>query len=297
MRIVVAGGTGFLGSALVTRLREEHEVLVLTRRPHTSTDIPWSPDRIGGAWIHAVQRAHVVLNLAGEPLASGRWTSAKKTAIRASRVDATRAIVDVILDATTPPALLNGSAIGIYGPHGDEPVTEATTPGRDFLASVCRDWEAEALRVASATRVVLLRTGLVLEKDGGALPQTALPFRFFAGGPLGSGRQYWSWIHRYDWIEMVRWALLNEATGAINITAPEPVTNAEFARALGRALHRPALMPAPAFALRLALGEMADAMILSGQRVLPERATSLGFTFRYPRLDDALDAIYRTDRT
>lgn len=292
MRIVVTGGTGFLGSALVARLRQEHEVVVLTRHPHTTIDIPWSSDRVGGAWMQAVQRADAVINLAGEPISGGRWTAAKKAAVRGSRVDATRAIVDAILDASNPPMLLNGSAIGVYGPHGDEPVTEATPPGDDFMASVCRDWESEARRATPATRVVLLRTGLVLERDGGALPQTALPFRFFVGGRLGSGRQYWSWIHRHDWIEMVRWVLQGDVSGPINVTAPHPVTNAEFARILGRTLHRPAIVPAPAFALRLVLGEMADGMILSGQRVIPERAQALGFVFRYPRLDAALAAIY-----
>lgn len=292
MRIVVTGGTGFLGSALVARLRQEHEVVVLTRHPHTTIDIPWSSDRVGGAWMQAVQRADAVINLAGEPISGGRWTAAKKAAVRGSRVDATRAIVDAILDASNPPMLLNGSAIGVYGPHGDEPVTEATPPGDDFMASVCRDWESEARRATPATRVVLLRTGLVLERDGGALPQTALPFRFFVGGRLGSGRQYWSWIHRHDWIEMVRWVLQGDVSGPINVTAPHPVTNAEFARILGRTLHRPAIVPAPAFALRLVLGEMADGMILSGQRIIPERAQALGFVFRYPRLDAALAAIY-----
>ena len=292
MRIVVTGGTGFLGSALVARLRQEHEVVVLTRHPHATIDIPWSPDRVGGAWMHAVQRADAVINLAGAPISGGRWTAVKKAAVRSSRVEATRAIVDAILDASNPPMLLNGSAIGVYGPRGDEPVTEATPPGDDFMASVCRDWESEAMRATPATRVVLLRTGLVLERGGGALPQTALPFRFFVGGRLGSGRQYWSWIHRHDWIEMVRWVLQGDVSGPINVTAPHPVTNAEFARTLGRTLHRPAIVPAPAFALRLVLGEMADGMILSGQRVIPEKAQALGFAFRYPRLDAALAAIY-----
>ena len=172
-------------------------------------------------------------------------------------------------------------------------MTEASAAGSDFLASVCKAWEAEALEAAPTTRVVLLRSGLVLAKEGGALPQLALPFRLFAGGPVGSGRQYMSWIHRDDWVSMVRWALTkNAVSGPLNLTAPAPVSNAQFAGALGRALHRPAVIPAPGVALRIALGEMADAMILSGQRVLPEKAQANGFGFKYPELESALAAIY-----
>ena len=293
MRIVVAGGTGFLGHALVERLRHDHDVMVLTRHPRGAGQIPWTATEGGGAWAAAVQAADAVVNLAGESIAEGRWTAARKTAIRASRVAATRAIVGALHNGARAQALINASAIGIYGDRGDEPLTEASPPGSDFLASVCRDWEAEAQHAADITRVVLLRTGLVLGAGGGALPQLALPFRLFAGGPLGSGRQYWSWIHRDDWVEMVRWAIEQTAvTGPLNVTAPEPVTNAAFARELGRALHRPAVLPVPAIAMRLALGEMADAMILGGQRVLPAKAQALGFTFRYATLSAALNAIY-----
>jgi uncharacterized protein (TIGR01777 family) len=299
MRIVVTGGTGFLGSALVARLQQDHDVVVLTRQaPHQTVQkqaerIVWSPHRREGAWTLAVQHADAVINLAGEPIAEGRWSPARKDAIRRSRVDITRAIVDAIREAPRPPALISGSAIGIYGTRDDTPLTESSPTGSDFLASVCQDWEAEAQRAAEVTRLVLLRTGLVLARNGGALAQMALPFRLFAGGPLGSGRQYWSWIHRDDWVEMVRWALANTAvTGPLNLTAPGPVTNTQFARTLGRVMRRPALVPAPAFALRLALGEMADAMILSGQRVLPQQAEALGFAFAYPDLEPALRAIY-----
>jgi len=172
-------------------------------------------------------------------------------------------------------------------------VTEQTAPGGDFLASVTREWEAEALRASGRTRVVLLRTGVVLEKDGGALPQMALPFRLFAGGPVGSGRQYQAWIHRDDWVNMTTWALRTpEISGPLNVTAPTPVTNREFASALGRALHRPSFMPAPAFAMRLLLGEMAEALLLTGQRVIPAAAQARGFHFAYPTLEAALRAIY-----
>ena len=174
-------------------------------------------------------------------------------------------------------------------------MTEDAPSGSDFLARVCAQWEAEATRAASPrTRVVCIRTGLVLEKDGGALPQMLPPFRFGAGGPVGSGRQYWPWIHRDDWIALVRWAIQTPLTvGPINASAPNPVTNAEFARALGRAMRRPAFMPAPAFALRLMLGEMADALLLSGQRAIPAKAERLGFRFRYPLVDDALRAVFK----
>ena len=195
----------------------------------------------------------------------------RRTRRESSTAASTRraALVEAMQNAARPPSVfISGSAVGYYGPLGDEVVTEEQPPGSDFLAGVCVRWEAEAARAASSrTRVVCVRTGIVLERDGGALPQMLPPFWFGAGGPVGSGRQYWPWIHRADWINLVCWVLRSPAaTGPINATAPAPVTNAEFARALGRALHRPAFMPAPAFALRLMLGEMADALLLSGQR-------------------------------
>jgi len=195
--------------------------------------------------------------------------------------------------AKPPHTFISGSAVGYYGPLADQIVTEDAHPGSDFLANVCVEWEREAAAASDRTRLVCVRTGVVLEKDGGALPEMLPPFRFFVGGPVGTGHQYWPWIHRHDWLEMVRWAIATPSvTGALNATAPTPVTNAEFARALGRALHRPAFMPAPAFALRLMLGEMADGLLLSGQRAVPAKATGTGFTFKYARVDDALGAIF-----
>jgi len=189
---------------------------------------------------------------------------------------------------------VSGSAVGFYGPLGHEIATEDTPAGSDFLAEVCVRWEAEAARATSdRTRIVFIRTGLVLERDGGALPQMLPPFRFGAGGRVGSGRQYWPWIHRDDWMALVRWSIQTPAvSGPLNATGPAPVTNADFARALGRAMRRPAFMPAPAFALRLLLGEMADALLLSGQRAVPAKAERLGFGFRYRTVDDALTAIF-----
>jgi uncharacterized protein len=297
MQIVVAGGTGFLGQALTDRLaREGHDVRVLTRRARSPRDIAWTPDGTTGPWASALDGADAVINLSGESIAGGRWTASRKARIRDSRVAATRSLVTAIERASRRPSVfISGSAVGYYGPHGDEPVTEATPAGDDFLASVCREWEAEALRASALTRLVLLRTGIVLERGGGALPQMALPFPLFAGGPVGSGRQYQPWIHRDDWVAMTAWALrATSVSGPLNVTAPNPVTNREFAQTLGRVLHRPAFMPAPAFALRIGLGEMADALLLTGARVLPARAQAMGFHFQYPSLEPALSAIYAT---
>jgi uncharacterized protein (TIGR01777 family) len=295
MQIVVAGGSGFLGRALADGLRGDgHSVTILTRHPRRTGDVAWNPLEPSGAWRSTLDPADVVVNLAGESIAGGRWTTARKQAIRASRVRATRTLVQAIRQARrAPAAFISSSAMGIYGAHGAEPVTEDTPPGTDFLSSVCREWEGEALNLAGLTRVVLLRTGLVLSPEGGALPSIARPFLLFAGGPIGSGRQYWSWIHRRDWISMVIWALSTHAvSGPLNLTAPEPVTNRDFARTLGRVLNRPAVVPAPAFALRLLLGEMADPLMLAGARVLPARAQALGFEFAFPRLDEALRDLY-----
>ena len=301
MKIVVAGATGFLGQPLVkTLLADGHDVVVLSRSG--STDHPlvrtavWTPNGSAGPWAKELDGADGVINLAGEPIAARRWTDLQKGRIRDSRVLATRSIVEALGGAShRPSVLVNASAVGYYGPRGDEIVTEKDSAGKDFLAEVAEQWEKEASRAATEqTRVVIIRTGIVLERDGGALPKMLPPFRFGVGGPVGTGRQYWPWIHREDWIGMVRFALTNEAVeGPVNATAPEPVTNAEFARALGRVLRRPAFMPTPGFALKLLLGEMANALLLSGQRAVPSRARELGFTFRFETLDEALAAIFR----
>ena len=288
MKAVIAGGTGFLGSALAESFRSDgHQVAIVTRHPHRPGEVPWSD-------VSAFDGADVVINLAGVPLDARRWTDQQKASILHSRVQATEAVVKAMSEVTRRPTVfLNSSAVGVYGAHGPEALTEESPPGSDFLASVCVEWEAAAMKAAWLTRVVLLRTGLPLARSGGALPKLAIPFRLFAGGRVGSGEQYWSWIHLDDWISLVRWAIdRTEIKGPLNLTAPAPVTNREFSAALARALHRPALAPAPAFMLRLALGEMADALILSGQRVLPAKATRNGFQFRYPDLDSALRQIY-----
>ena len=295
MRIVVTGGTGFLGGALVGRLRgDAHTITVLTRGPSGAGAVHWDPETPAAEWTSTLDGADAVIHLAGASIAGGRWTTRRKAVIRDSRVKSTRAVVAAIRAARQPPGVLvSGSAIGIYGSRGDEALTEGSPLGSDFLASVGIEWERAALEAAPVTRVVLVRTGLALDRSGGALPQIALPFYFFAGGPIGSGNQYMSWIHRDDWVEMIRWSLSNDAvSGPLNATAPNPVANREFAKALGGVLRRPGFMPTPAFALRLALGEMAEALLLSGQRVLPAQAQSLGFTFRHPQLEPALRAIF-----
>lgn len=309
MRIVIAGGTGFLGSPLAEGYAEEgHDVRVLTRalppgesRHDSGTGVPgvtrvgWNP-AAGGAWESVLDGADAVVNLAGAGIGDARWTPQRKALIHDSRIIPTRTLAAAIRRAATPPAVfVSGSGSGYYGASLDDAVkTESSPAGDDFLARVCVDWEAEAERAASAaTRVVTVRSGVVVERRGGALQKMMTPFRFFVGGPVGSGRQYMSWIHRIDWIEMVRWVVDTRAlTGAINATAPAPVTNRDFAHALGRALHRPALLPTPGFPLRIALGEMADALVLKGQRVVPQRALSHGFHFRYPEIDQAFRGIF-----
>ncbi len=295
MRVVVTGGTGFLGSALVTHLRSSgHAVSVLTRKPTKQGEIAWNPGVGTAALVEALRGADAVVNLAGASI-SQRWTKAHKEALWHSRVPFTRALVEAMAQVDPAPSVfVSGSAIGIYGDRGDEPLTETSSVGNDFLASLGTAWEKEALAAAPRTRTVVIRTGIALARNGGALPQMALPFYFFVGGPIGSGRQYLSWIHRDDWVAMTTWALMNPAvSGPLNVTAPEPVTNRQFTKALGRTLGRPALMPAPAFALRIMLGEMAE-IILGGQRVLPAKARELGFEFRYPSLEPALGAIHKS---
>jgi len=293
MNIVFAGATGFLGTPLIRWLKNDgHRITVLTRTPRHADEVRWDPYGSPANWVHVLKDADAVINLAGAPI-SKRWTAAHKREMRNSRIRSTRTLVEAMKSLPRMPAtLLNASAVGIYGARGDELITENSPAGSGFLASLARDWEQEALVAAPQTRVVLLRTGIALDTDGGALPMMALPFRFFVGGPMGSGRQYLSWIHRDDWVAMVTWALTARGIeGALNVTSPNPVTNAEFARTLGRVLRRPALLPVPAVALRVAVGEMAGELV-TGQRVLPEKAQASGFVFRYPELESALREIY-----
>jgi uncharacterized protein len=307
MRIVIAGGTGFLGSPLAETYAEDgHDVRVLTRslppgesRHESGTGVPgisrvgWKPDGQPGPWAACIAGADAVINLAGASIGDKRWKPQRKAELRDSRVLATRSLATAIRAAAVPPRVfVSSSATGYYG-TSDEPKTESSPPGADFLAHLCEDWEAEALKATrDGMRLAIIRSGIVIERSGGALAQMMMPFRFFAGGRLGSGRQYMSWIHRLDWIELVRFIVQTpSATGPFNLTAPQPVTNREFTRTLGRALKRPALLPVPAVALRVALGEFAN-YVVTGQRVLPTRAQALGYHFRYPEIDIAFRGIF-----
>ena len=289
MRVVVAGGTGFLGSALRTALLAAgHEVKVLTRRARSRDDIAWTPDGQTGPWAAQLTGVDAIVNLAGEGMADRRWTAARKAALIESRLQATSSLVAAALGLPRPPRVfVSGSGVGIYGPRGDETLTEASLAGGDFVARMATAWEAAAAPVAATSRLVTLRTAVVLG-DGGALKQLRLPFKLGVGGLLGTGRQWMSWIHLEDWVGLTQRVIEDSAaTGPFNLTAPAPVTNAEFTAALGRALHRPTVLPVPAFALRLALGEIAD-VLLTGQRAVPAKADALGYRFRYPRVDEAL---------
>jgi uncharacterized protein len=299
MRILIAGGSGFLGSHLTAALTTAgHDVNILSRRADLVSaistrgqrTIAWTPDGSAGPWAKTCDSIDAIVNLAGASIGEGRWSPARKTALVASRVNATRSLVRFVEQASPRPSLLiNASAVGFYGDRGSDILTEDATAGSDFLASLCGKWETEARRAQDVgTRVVLLRTGLVLDPGGGALARMLLPFKLFAGGPFGTGRQFVSWIHRDDWVALVLWLLdAQNLAGPVNATAPSPVTNAEFARALGRALHRPSWLPAPAFALKVALGEMADPLLLFSQRVMPDRASRAGFLFRYATIERA----------
>jgi uncharacterized protein (TIGR01777 family) len=295
MKILVSGGTGFLGTALVRALRHQgHDVTVLSRRPKGPGEALWT----GGAddtLAARIEGTDAVVNLAGESIAGGRWTSARKTAILRSRVDGTSALARAIATAQHPPAVfLSGSAVGYYGAQDGTVLDERSPAGSDFLARVCVEWEGAAAPAAARSRLVTLRTGLVLDKSGGVLPQMARPIWWGVGGPVGTGAQYLSWIHLQDWVGMALWAMARESvSGPLNLTAPAPATNAELTRVLARELHRPAFLRVPAFAVRLVLGEMADALLLGGQRVVPHKGTAEGYDFRFSQLAPALHEIYR----
>jgi uncharacterized protein len=297
VRVLIAGGSGFLGRALRARWqRRGHRVRILTREPRAGSadEVAWAPGGGAGPWARVLDDTDVVVNLAGEGIADKRWTTARKQALRDSRLRATHSLVAGIVQAATPPqVLISGSGVDYYSGPDSAAATESTPPGTTFLARLCVDWEAAAEQASSVTRVALVRTAPVLHPDGGALRQMLLPFRLGVGGRLGSGAQYFPWIHLDDWLDLVDWLIEEQrARGAFNAAAATPATNAEFTRALGRALSRPAIIPVPAFALRLALGELADTL-LTGRPILPARAREMGFTFRHGEIGDALSDLLR----
>lgn len=293
MKILVTGSTGFVGTALVKALASDgHTVCRLMLRADSMwRGIPETGE-LGGAGVGP----DAVVNLAGASIAGVRWTNKRKHLLRTSRVATTRALVKALAKMNARPrVLVSASAIGIYGDRGDEILTEESKPGMDFLAGLAREWEAEALKAeALGIRVVLARFGIILAQHGGALAKMLLPFKLGAGGRLGSGKQWMSWITLEDVVGVIRFAIGNNfVRGAMNVVAPQPVQNAEFTKILAQALHRPAVFPAPAFALRLALGEMADALLLSSQCVQPQKLQQFGYSFSHPELQSALSSVLR----
>ncbi len=298
MRVLITGGTGLIGTALVKSFRDSNcEVTILTRSPERhQASTPngvrlekWDGETAEG-WGHLVSQVDAVVNLTGEGIANGRWSTTRKERIRESRIRAGNALVSAIRDAETAPGtLIQSSAVGYYGPGGDETMTEQNSPGEDFLARVCFDWEASTAEVeAMGVRRAVIRTGVVLSAQGGALPRMTLPFRLFAGGPLGSGKQYFPWIHIADEVAAIRFLLENEkASGPYNLAAPNPPRNREFVRDLGRAMGRPSLLPTPSFALQALFGEMST-VLLDGQRAVPARLQKDGYEFIFPETVAAL---------
>ena len=310
MKVLITGATGLVGTALTKALvTDGHTVCRLMRRETVSAktgparqgssqvlDVPWDPESSDGLSFADSQGeiagAEAVVNLAGAPIAGERWTTQRKMVLRSSRARTTRSLVAALAKLKTlPKVFVSASAIGYYGNRGEEVLTEDSKAGDDFLAQVALEWEAEAKKAETlGMRVVRARFGIILAKQGGAFPQMMRPFKFFVGGKLGSGRQWMSWITLEDVIGILRHALENaSASGAINVVAPHPVRNAQFTTELARAMHRPAAFAAPAFALRLALGqEMADTMLLTSQRVEPARLAAVSYPFRHPDLPSAL---------
>jgi uncharacterized protein (TIGR01777 family) len=296
MKVLISGGSGLVGTALTESLRSDGHTVARLVRPDgvaSAADIRWDTAS-GFINLEAMEGADAVVNLNGASIGGGRWTPARKKLLITSRVDSTRFLVDSIARLKQRPRVsVSASAVGYYGNRGDEILTESSAPGNDFLAKVCRDWEAEALRAQSGgIRTVITRFGVILSAKGGALTQMLTPFKLGLGGRLGSGQQWMSWVALDDVVGILRGALSNEqASGPVNVVAPNPVQNSEFTTVLASALHRPAIFPAPAFALRLAIGEMADALLLSSQRVQSERPPAAGYAFRYENLEPALHAI------
>ena len=304
MRILVSGSTGFLGTALIDVLeREGHTIVRLVRPDIGQRDagsdraqiVRWDP--VGGQFdAAAAEGADALVHLAGASIASGRWNAARKNLLGTSRIEATRHLLGKLSGLKQPPrVIVASSAIGFYGDRGDETLTESSAPGTDFLSGLCREWETESARGSEfGARVVMLRFGIVLAAHGGALAQMVTPFKLGVGGRLGSGKQWMSWLTLAEAVTIIRFALSTSGlVGPTNAVAPNPVQNTEFTRILAKTLHRPAVFPAPAFALRLALGEMADALLLASQKVKPSYLEQAGYRFAQPDLAVALGEVFR----
>ena len=335
MKVLITGSSGLVGTALTEALaRDGHTVVRLVRSGSGSTkangkhakkevaseqkqspaqdtaakviEVAWNPNTCDlegepfGEEREKVEGADAVVNLAGASIAGESWTEERKAVLRSSRVHITRELVCTLEKLSArPKTLVSASAVGYYGKRGNEVLTEESKPGEDFLARLAQEWEAEGVKAeALGVRVVRTRFGIILAKHGGALPQMMRPFKFGAGGRIGSGQQWMSWISLADTVGIIRFALANRAiSGALNVVAPTPVRNAEFVRELGRAMHRPAILPAPAFALKFVLGEMAEALLLASQRVLPTRLQQLGYKFQHRDLPSALAAVLSAEAT
>ncbi len=305
MNILLAGGSGFIGSYLCrTLLGMHHNLMVLSRNPsqarqHLPKEVSLS--EWNGLSTHALEqlleRTDAVINLAGAPIANARWTQARKSLLRNSRINRTKVLVDAMSRLSKdkrPGMFINASGVGFYGPQDVENISEQFPPGQGFLADLCVDWEKEAMRAEQyGIHVVLLRIGMVLGNNGGALSKMALPFRFFLGGPIAPGTQHVSWIHQEDLSQLVAWILeTKHCRGPVNAVAPEVVTMQKFCHELGKVLDRPSWLPVPEFLLKIALGELAT-MMTTGQQVIPSIAQRHGFTFRYPNLEHALHSLFR----
>ena len=302
MRIIITGGSGLIGTELTKVLiQNDHEVIILSRNPENASDlldgaqaVAWDGKTADG-WGELVEETDAIVNLAGESIAGegfipSRWTAERKQRIRQSRIDAGKAVVAAVAAANhKPEVVIQASAVGYYGSHGDELIDEDFLSGEDYLASVCVDWENSTTAVEDlGLRRVIVRTGLVFTAQGGIFTRLQLPYKLFVGGPIGSGNQYYSWIHVQDWVAAVRLLIGNKATqGAFNLTTPNPVTNRDFGKTLGKIMGRPSIIPLPGFAMNLALGEV-SMTALEGQRVMPKRILDLGFKFKYPELEEAL---------
>lgn len=291
MKTVIAGGTGLIGEALIAELAQRGEVVVLSRSPQRvegARGVQWDARSIG-PWVGEIESADLLINLAGANIGEKRWTAERKRELLRSRVDSTRALTEALQRTESRPRFINASAVGIYGSRGDEVLTEESAPGAGFLSDLAREWEGAARAAEAFSNLAILRFGVVFA-DGGALEKMLLPFRLFAGGKLGNGRQWMSWIDLRDLVRVVLWIVDHrEARGVYNVTAPQPVTNAQLTREIGRILHRPAFFTAPAIALRVALGEMADALLLSSQRAIPRKLMDEGFVFQFGDLRQSLE--------